>query len=139
MRTRRAELLAVGALFVVTGAYLAIQAARVDSYIWLVDELLYTKAALGIGHELGGHVFGLSFPLPNGLYPWLLAAPYKAVSNIHAFRAAHVLDALVYASTLIPVYVTARLMGARRAYALVGAALARCVPWAVAPTRLMTQ
>src|SRR5207249_2709638 len=122
---RRMEILAVGGLFVVTGAYLAIQAARVKGYVWMIDELLYTKAAQGFAQgSLHSQLFGIHQAIPNPLYAWLLAIPYGLIGSLNAFKAAHVLDALLFAAAVVPVYATARLLGATRVYALLAAALA---------------
>jgi hypothetical protein len=136
----RWELAAVAAVFVVTVVYLGVQVLRVKSYVWLVDELLYTKAAQGFGSgTLHATVFSQPYSVPNVLYSVLLAPAYGVLSNPHAFTAAHLFNAVVFASTLVPVYLLARRMGATPVAALLGAALAVWIPWSVAATVLMSE
>lgn len=137
---RRGEVLAVAGLFLVTALYLCIQAARVQSYIWLVDEFLYSKAAQGFAQgSLHAQIFSVHTSVPNVLYAWFIAAPYWVLSNIHAFKVAHLLDGLAFASAVVPLYLTARLLGATRGWSLFGAALGTWIPWAVAVNVLMSE
>lgn len=138
--TRRGEILALAGLFGLTALYLAIQAARIDSYAIFVDELLYTKAAQGFADSpFGATVFSEPYPVPNALYARLIALPYALLGNLNAFTAAHVLNALVFASAAIPVYLLARLLGASPRWALAGGALGVWVPWGLATLALMSE
>lgn len=139
-RDRRNELLAVGGLFLVTALYLCIQAARVKSYIWLVDEFLYSKAAQGFAQgTLHPQVFSVHTSVPNVLYPFLLALPYALLSNVHAFAVGHLFNGLVFATAVVPLYGTARLLGATRGWSLFAAALGVWIPWVVAVNVLMSE
>src|SRR4051812_33324016 len=54
----RGEFLVVALAYLVTAGYLVLKAVKVTSYVWLIDEFLYTKGALGFaGGTLTGHVF----------------------------------------------------------------------------------
>src|SRR3954447_11550458 len=139
-RGRAGELLAVAAAYVVTAVYLVSRAVEVRSYIWLVDELLYTKGALGYAAgTLGGHVYGQAQSVHAPLYSWLLAPIYGLLNSDHAFKAAHAVDALVFAAVLVPVYLTARYLGARPLMALLAGLLSVWVPWSAATLVLMSE
>src|SRR5215212_5416247 len=91
------QALAVALAYVVTAGYLLSRALDVRSYIWLVDEFLYTKGALGFaGGTLSGHVFGEPESVHAPLYSWLLAPIYGFLNSENAFKAAHAVDALLF-------------------------------------------
>jgi len=137
---RRGEILGVAALLALVGAYYAVQALRIDTYALLVDELLYTKAAQGYAdNPFRATVFSEPYAVPNQLYPRFLALPYLLLSSLNAFKAAHVMNALLFASTLIPVYLLSRRLGAGPRWSLVAGALAVVVPWSVATFALMAE
>lgn len=139
-RAHRGEVLGAGLLFAGVAAYLVVQALRVDTYALLVDELLYVKAAQGFAdNPLTATVFGEPHAVPNALYSRLLALPYALVGSINAFAAGHAMNALLFASTIVPVYLLARRLGAAPRWSLVGAAFAVVVPWAVATLALMAE
>ncbi len=127
--------------YVVSAGYLISQAARVRSYVWLIDELLYTKIAQGFaqGRLLGPHVFGHSVNVSNSLYPLLLSPLYWLLNSTHAFTAAHVLNSLLFASTMFPVYLLARRLRIAPAISVLTGLLSVWIPWAVATTVMMTE
>jgi hypothetical protein len=128
--------------FAVTAAYLCLQAVRVDSYVWLVDELLYLRYAESYSALQGPlpHVHGEPYGVPNALYPLLLAPLFWVFDGLPAaFHAAHVVNGLVWASTLVPVFVLVRRLGARWPWALGAAVLSVWVPWSVATLAVMTE
>ena len=107
----------------------------------MTDELLYAKLATSIA-DTGSplpHVHGTSIAVYNQLYPLLLAPLYGALSPPEAFRAAHVLNAIVMASAVFP-GVSARPPGAlaRRGRSR-SAGLSVLVPWMVLTGFLMTE
>src|SRR5215213_8869220 len=70
--------------FVLSAAWLAWQASHVNSFIWLIDELLYMKYAVSYSDFVGlmPAVHGQSYGAPNLLFPvlvaplfWLFSAP----------------------------------------------------------------
>jgi hypothetical protein len=132
--------LLIGA-YVGSATYLAVQAARVRSYLWLIDELLYTKIAQGFarGALLGAQVYGHSDSVPNALYPRVLAPLYWLLNSTHAFTAAHVLNGLLFASTIFPVYMLGRRLRMPAPFAVLAGLMSVLVPWAVATAMLMTE
>jgi hypothetical protein len=139
-RGRLGEALAVAAAFAVTAGYLVSKAIGVRSFIWMVDEMLYVKGALGYaGGALTGHVYGVPESVHAPLYSWVLAPIYGVLNSEHAFVAAHALDALLFAGVLVPVYLTARHLGATPLMSLLAGLLSTWVPWAVATLVLMSE
>jgi hypothetical protein len=139
-RGRAGEALLIGVAFVVTAAYLVWRAIDVRSYIWIIDEFLYVKGALGFaGGTLSGHVFGAPTSVHAPLYSWLLAPFFGFLNSDHAFKAAHAVDALVFASVLVPVYLTARYLRARPLVAILVALLSTWIPYAAATLVLMSE
>jgi hypothetical protein len=128
-------------LWVGVGAGLAIWfSGRIREWSVMTDELLYAKLATSIA-DTGSpfpRVHGTSIAVYNQLYPLLIAPLYGALSPPDAFRAAHVLNALVMASTVFPVYLLARQV-LPRAWAVAVAALAILVPWMVLTGFVMTE
>lgn len=127
--------------FAVSAAWLGWQAAHVESFVWMIDEGLYAKEAQAYA-ELQGllpHVHGNRHGVPNVLYPMLMAPLYALLSGPDAYTAAHVLNGLLWASTLFPVYLLARRVGAAWPWALLAGVLSVWVPWAVAVTVIMTE
>jgi hypothetical protein len=140
LRGSRGEAAAVAIAYVATAAYLVTRATQVHSWIWMVDEMLYTKGALGFaGGHLTGNVFGVAHSVHAPLYSWLLAPIYGLLNSQQAFKAAHGVDALLFAGVLVPVYLTARYLGARPLIALLAGLLSVWVPWATATLVLMTE
>lgn len=131
----------VAVAFAVTAGYLAIRASQVDDYVWLIDELLYTKVAQGFanGELLRAEVYDVPAGLPNALYPRLLAPLHALLPSIDAFTATHVLNALLFASVIFPVYLLGRRLGAPLGLAVLGGLASAWVPWAVATTVVMTE
>jgi hypothetical protein len=127
--------------FALSAAWLAWQAGHVESFVWMIDEGLYAKEAQAYADLQGllPHVHGHRHGVPNVLYPMLMAPLYAVFSAPDAFTAAHVLNALLWASTLFPVYLLARRVGTPWPWALLAGVLSVWVPWAVAVTVVMTE
>jgi hypothetical protein len=133
--------LAVPAAFVLTALWLSLQAVQSTSFLWLIDEILYVKYALGYA-QLDGllpSVHGVRHGVPNILYPLVLAPVVAALPMPAAFDAAHVVNAILFASTLFPVYLLARRVGALWGWALLAGLLAVWVPWSSTTLLLMTE
>jgi hypothetical protein len=123
-----------------TGA-LAALTLRVRDWVVMTDELQYAKLATHIGQTLS--------PLPSlrgvhvssyaQVYPILISPLYGLLSPPSAFRAAHVLNALLFASAAIPVYLMAREIGMAPRWRLVCAALALVLPWNVETAFVLTE
>jgi Dolichyl-phosphate-mannose-protein mannosyltransferase len=119
---------------------LAVGATKVKEWTVMTDELLYAK--------LAGHIADTGSPLPvlHGehvgflgiVYPILLAPFYAVLDPVAAFDAGHALNAVLFASTAIPVFLLGRRVVPREC-ALVVALLSLVVPWAVNTATLMSE
>jgi hypothetical protein len=106
----------------------------------MTDELLYAK--------LAGHIADTGSPLPvlhgehvgflGVVYPILLAPFYAALDPVAAFDAGHVVNAVLFASASIPVFLLARRVVPPEC-ALVVALLSIVIPWAVNTATLMSE
>src|SRR5918997_5068606 len=112
--------LVVPLAFAFSALWFAWQAGHVSSYIWLIDEMLYVKTALGYAGLDGilPHVHGQQYGVPNVLYMWLLAPFYGLLDTSDAFRGAHIMNGVLWASALFPVYLLVRRLGASWGWAL---------------------
>ena len=70
---------------------------------------------------------------------WLLAIPALVVDSPWSLATAHVLNALAFVSTAIPVYLLARGMGLSPRWAALPAVLGVVVPWAVVATSFLAE
>ncbi len=106
----------------------------------MTDELLYAKLATAIASSGSPfpEVHGSSIAVYNQLYPLLIAPLYGALAPPEAFRVAHVLNAVVMASAVFPVYLLGRQI-LPRAWALAVAGLSIVIPWMVLTGFLMTE
>jgi hypothetical protein len=127
--------------FVLTAAWLAWQASHVNSFIWLIDELLYMKYAVSYSDFVGlmPAVHGQAYGAPNLLYPVLISPLFWVLSTPDAFKAAHIVNGALFASAMFPVYLTCRRIGASWSWSLLGGLVAVWVPWSVASLVLMTE
>ena len=130
--------LVVGALFVVSAAVSAYFATKITSF--QPDELAYTHLAMALGDHpsLWTSAFGGHERL-NQLYPLTLAPLYRLFGNVTAFELAHWWNALVMASTVVPVYLLAREVLERRWAAYLAAAVAAVVPWLTLSSAQLTE
>jgi hypothetical protein len=126
-------LLGAGALAAVT--------LRVRDWVVMTDELQYAKLATHIGETLSPLpvLRGVAVSSYAQVYPILLSPLYGAFSAPTAFRAAHVLNAVLFASAAVPVYLLAREVGLSSNWRLVCAALALVVPWNVETAFVLTE
>ena len=76
----------------------------------MTDELQYVKLAISVAdtHSPVPTIHGTSVALANQVYPILLAPVYASLGSEDAFRAAHVLNAVVMASAALPAYLLGR-------------------------------
>ncbi len=127
--------------FAASAFWLAWQAGHVTSFVWMIDEALYVKEAQGYADLQGlmPHVHGQRYGVPNVLYPLLLAPLYAFLDAPDAFKAAHILNGIAWASTMFPVYLLARRLEASWPWALLAGVLSVWVPWAVAVAVVMTE
>src|SRR5260370_9276348 len=111
LRTSRpSSALAVGALCAVAAAALADLAWRVRDWVVMTDELQYVKLATHIGETLSPlpTIRGAHFAAYAQLYPALITPFYGTMSAPDAFRAAHLLNAVVFARAGAPPFLVAR-------------------------------
>src|SRR5438128_4447724 len=113
MLARRADehpRLIIFAIVVAATAFYSYWVLRDAEWAVMPDELLYVKLALHLGDTLSPvpavreHYYG-QFTL---LYPALTTPLFHFFETPFAFRAAHALNALLMASTAIPVYPLSR-------------------------------
>ncbi len=123
-----------------SAALLAIGTSRVHEWVVMTDELLYAKLARHIGTT------GSPLPTLHGehvgflgvVYPILLSPFYGGLDGVGAFRAAHVVNAVLFASAAIPAFLLARRL-TPPASALVVALLTLTLPWAVNAAFVMSE
>lgn len=132
--------MALTAIVVASAALLSVGTVRVKEWVVMTDELLYAKLATHIGHT------GSPVPVLHGehvgflgvVYPILLAPFYGGLGPVDGFTAAHVVNALLFASAAIPAY----LLGRRvlpAPWALAVAFLVVAVPWSVSAAFVMSE
>lgn len=107
----------------------------------MTDELLYAKLAQHIGDtgsplpSLHGEHVGF---LGVG-YPIVLAPFYGTLNPFAAFEAAHIVNAVLFASAAIPAYMLVRRLQMPSACGLVVAVLVVAIPWAVHAAFVMSE
>jgi hypothetical protein len=143
VQTQQPVLAAAGLvlLWAGVGVTLALRfSGRIQDWSVMTDELLYAKLATaiaGTGSPLP-EIHGASISVLNQLYPLLLAPFYGALSPPSAFRAAHVLNAVVMASAVFPAYLLARQV-LSRPWSFAVSVLSVLVPWMIVSGFLMTE
>ncbi len=132
--------LGVTAIVVGSSALLAVGTTRVHEWVVQTDEMLYAKLAWHIGHTgslvptLHDHRVGFV----GVVYPILLSPFYAGLDAVSAFDAAHAVNAVLFASTAIPVYLLGRRVVAPGC-ALVVSLLAVTVPWTLNAAFVMSE
>jgi hypothetical protein len=130
----------VAAVVLLASLWIGHYAARASQWSVMTDELQVERLAMSV---LGHHtplptIHGVRVPIYSQLYP-ILIAPFYAFPATTAFRLVHVFNAVLMASTAIPVFLTARLVGANRLASVVAAAMTVLVPWVALATTLLTE
>lgn len=119
---------------------LAVLASRVRDWVVMTDELQYAKLASAIADgSLLPALRGVHVSAYAQLYPLLLSPLYGLFDAPTAFRAAHVLNALLYASAAVPAYLLARTVRLPAGWSAGVAALALLAPWNVLTGFLLTE
>ena len=124
-----------------TGALLTIcYSGRIRDWAVMTDELQYVKLAVSVAdtHSPVPTIHGTSVALANQVYPLLLAPLYGTLEPEDAFRAAHVLNAFVMASAVLPAYLLGRELLPRTWSAAV-ALLSVTLPWMALTGFLMSE
>jgi hypothetical protein len=127
-------------LWLLVGTVLAVSfSGRIRDWSVMTDELLYAKLATSIADgSLRPSVHGAPIAVYNQLYPLLLAPLFGSLSPPDAFRVAHLVNAFVMTSAVVPAYLLARQV-AGRWWSLAVAALSILVPWMIVTGFLMTE
>jgi hypothetical protein len=115
-------------------------AAQSNQWAVMTDELQTERLALSVlrHHTPVPTIHGVHVAIYSQLYP-LLIAPFYVLPTTTAFKVVHVFNAVLMASTAIPVYLTARLVGASRIASVVAATMTILVPWVALATTLLTE
>src|SRR5205823_9128165 len=128
---------------IVLGAfYLAVSyAAQASQWAVMTDELQTSKLATSAAQSLSPvpTIHGVYYGALSQLYPLLIAAFFGFLSTPDAATAAHVLNALLLASSAWPAYLLGRAVTGSRTAGYVAAALTAFVPWLVLSTTLLTE
>jgi hypothetical protein len=124
-----------------TGALLAIwYSGRIRDWSVMTDELQYVKLAVSVAdtHSPVPMIHGTSVALANQVYPLLLASLYGPLGSEDAFRAAHVLNAFLMASAVLPAYLLGREL-LPRTWSAAAAVLSVALPWMALTGFLMSE
>jgi len=132
--------LGLTAIVVGASALLAVGTLQVREWVVQTDEMLYVKLARHMGTS------GSPIPTLHGehvgflgvVYSILLAPFYGGLDNVDAFTAAHAVNAVLFASAAVPVYLLGRRL-VSPGWALAVALLAVSVPWAVNAAFVMSE
>lgn len=105
------------------------------------DENLYMEQARYVAAHFPEALFqsGVYPRGPQRLDAWIMAIPFALMRGPRAFQYAHALQALMFASTAIPVFLLARGAALGRAGSLLAAAIAVLVPWAIVSTSYLAE
>jgi hypothetical protein len=116
-------------------------ASRVRDWVVMTDELEYAKLATHIGQTLSPvpTLRGQHVSIYSMLYPALISPFYGLLSAPHAFRAAHVVNGILFASASIPAYLLARKATLSERWSLLVAFLSVALPWNVQSGFVMTE
>ena len=141
LRALTASKLSLLAIVIAAGGLAVFYSTQATQWAVMTDELQTAKLATSIARTLspaprihGEHYGGL-----NQLYPFVLAPFYGLLSAPAAFRAAHVLNAFLLASSAWPAYILGREVTRSRAGGYFAASLTAFMPWLVLSSTLLTE
>ena len=129
------------ALWLVLATGLAAITGRVVDWFVMTDELLYERLAISVSrlHSPLPHVHGDLIPNASQLYPLLIAPAFAHGYVPASLHSAHILNAFVMTSAVIPAFLLTRSVTHRRSAAYLVALLSVCVPWIVFSSFLLTE
>jgi hypothetical protein len=130
---------AIWLVFAVTALWIGWFATRIHVYFVMPDELRYVKQAVAWGSGQPVVPGTERFTTWSQAQPLLMAPLWSALPTWSAYRATHVLNALVFASAVFPAFLLARRVLASRGWAIVAAVLTVVVPWTVLAGVMMTE
>jgi hypothetical protein len=111
-----------------------------SQYFVMPDELGYMKQTVWFGDHLRPSLSGDPwFNSYAQLGPLLFAPAYGLFGTTTAFAVSHVISALVFVSTAVPVFLLTRAITRDGAAAVLAAALGVAVPWLAMTASLMTE
>jgi hypothetical protein len=133
--------LPLAAIVLLAFALSAYYTSHVTNWLVMSDELQHSKLGLNIGRELTlvPHLHGQVYSVYTMLYPLVTAPLYQLFGMPDAFRAVHVLNSALMASTAIPAYLLALDVLRSKWAARVAAALTVAVPWMALSTMVLTE
>jgi hypothetical protein len=128
------------ALWLALGAGLAVVTSRIVDWFVMTDELLYERLAVSIAqtHSPLPRLHGELVGNVNQLYPLLLSPLYRHLTPT-ALHDAHILNAFVMSSAVIPAFFLARTVTDSRSLSYLVAMLSVCVPWIALSSFLLTE
>jgi len=127
------------ALFLVSFALRALLTTEVKSPFIFLDELVYPRLAVGIGHSARLSLFGATGLTYPPLYPLALAPIYALhASGTTAYTWIKIFNALLMSLALFPIYKIGRFVLPRR-HALIVAGLAALAPLMYYTTLAMSE
>lgn len=138
-RIAPAELLAVGFLIVVAAFIYTHFALRVGGF--QNDEEQYLSLARFVADNFPGSLFHSNvYPRgPQRLDAWIMAIAFASGRGPNAYAVAHVLQAVMFASAALPVFLIARRTGLGALWSLFAAVLSIVVPWAIVATSFLAE
>jgi hypothetical protein len=130
----------VAAVVLVGSLWIGHYAAQASQWVVMTDELQAERLALSMlrHHTPIPTLHGVHVPIYSQLYP-LLIAPFYALPTTTAFKVVHIFNAVLMASTAIPVFLTARFVGAGRVASLLAATMAVLAPWVALATTMLSE
>ncbi len=134
--------LPVAVAWLAAGAALSQATVRVKDWFVMSDELYYERLALAIARSGSPlpRIHGLPVPSVNQLYPLLIAPLYHGdVLVPDALHRAHLLNAFLFASAIVPVFLLARGVTGRYRLSLGVAVLSIALPWSIYASLLLTE
>ena len=136
---RRLEALLVGVLIAAATILYTVFALRIRGF--QPDEWYFTELARMIAHDFPAALWrsGVYLRGVERIDQLVLAIPYALLRTPTSYEVGHALQALLYASAALPVWLLARAGGLGRASAVLAAALVLAVPWAVISTSFLAE
>jgi hypothetical protein len=132
---------AIVALALTLGGILSLATTRVVNWFVMTDELYYERLAISVTHtgSLLPRIHGELVSNVNQLYPAIVSLVYGDGNVPASLAAAHRLNAFLFASAAVPVYLLARRVGIGRIASVWAGGLAVAVPWSVLASFLLTE